>query len=90
MTITVFSAYPFEQPYLTAAAQNRHRCHFVGVAPTLQTAEPAAGRTAVAVFVNDKCPVASLAPAQRSRQVTATQKSPHRPGPVRGIARAKV
>ncbi|SET36648.1 2-hydroxyacid dehydrogenase [Hymenobacter actinosclerus] len=53
ITITVFSAYPFEQPYLTAAAQNRYRCHFVGAALTLETAEQAAGSTAVAVFVND-------------------------------------
>ncbi|MFC6224984.1 2-hydroxyacid dehydrogenase [Hymenobacter artigasi] len=53
MTITIFSAYPFERPYLTAAAQGQHTFHFLDAALTMDTAAQAAGSTAVAVFVND-------------------------------------
>ncbi|MFD1875125.1 2-hydroxyacid dehydrogenase [Hymenobacter bucti] len=53
MTITVFSAYPFERPYLTAAAQGHSALAFLDAALTLDTAAQAAGSTAVAVFVND-------------------------------------
>ncbi|NVO31866.1 2-hydroxyacid dehydrogenase [Hymenobacter lapidiphilus] len=53
MTITVFSAYPFERPYLNAAAQDRYTFNFVAAALTLDTADLAAGSTAVALFVND-------------------------------------
>ena len=53
MTITVFSAYPFEQPYLLAAAQSRYILHFVAKALTLETAALAQGSEAVAIFVND-------------------------------------
>lgn len=53
MTITVFSAYPFERPYLRTAAQERYRFNFVDAALTMETAAQAAGSTAVAVFVND-------------------------------------
>ncbi|SDY59407.1 2-hydroxyacid dehydrogenase [Hymenobacter psychrophilus] len=52
-TITVFSAYPFERPYLSAAAQGRYSFNFLNVALTPDTAAQAAGSTAVAVFVND-------------------------------------
>ena len=53
MTITVFSAYPFERPYLNAAAQDRYTFNFVDAALTLDTADLAAGSTAVGLFVND-------------------------------------
>lgn len=53
MNITVFSAYPFERPYLAEAAQGRFQLHFVSDALTLETAALAQGSTAVAVFVND-------------------------------------
>lgn len=53
MTITVFSSYPFERPYLTAAAASRYTLHFRDAALTLETAAQAAGSTAVALFVND-------------------------------------
>jgi D-lactate dehydrogenase len=52
MNITVFSSYPFERPYLVAAAQH-HTVQFVGEALNLETAERAAGSVAVATFVND-------------------------------------
>ena len=53
MTLTVFSAYPFERPYLTTAAQGHHTLHFLDAALTLDTAAQAAGSTAVTIFVND-------------------------------------
>ena len=53
MTITVFSAHPFERPYLLEAAQGRHELHFIAEALTVATAELAQGSTAVAIFVND-------------------------------------
>ncbi len=53
MTITVFSAYPFERPYLIAAAQGRYAFNFNNAALTLETAAHAAGSSAVAIFVND-------------------------------------
>ncbi|TGE16544.1 2-hydroxyacid dehydrogenase [Hymenobacter elongatus] len=53
MTITVFSAYPFEQPYLMAEAQGRYELNFVADALTLETAALAQGSAAVAVFVTD-------------------------------------
>jgi D-lactate dehydrogenase len=53
MTITVFSAHPFEQPYLLEAAQGRYELHFVDDALTVASAEMAQGSTAVALFVND-------------------------------------
>jgi D-lactate dehydrogenase len=53
MTITVFSAHPFERPYLLEAVQGRHELHFVDDALTVATAELAQGSTAVAIFVND-------------------------------------
>ena len=53
MTITVFSAHPFERPYLLEAAQGRHELHFVDDALSVTTAEMAQGSTAVAIFVND-------------------------------------
>jgi D-lactate dehydrogenase len=53
MTITVFSAYPFERPYLLEAAQGQHEFNFRDEALTLETAAQATGSVAVAVFVND-------------------------------------
>ncbi|WP_239691651.1 hypothetical protein [Hymenobacter lapidarius] len=53
MTITVFSSYPFERPYLATAAQGQHAFNFLDAALTQDTAAQAAGSTAVAVFVND-------------------------------------
>ncbi|GAA3931378.1 2-hydroxyacid dehydrogenase [Hymenobacter algoricola] len=53
MHITVFSAHPFEQPFLRAAAQNRHELLFVDEALSLATADRAAGSPAVAIFVGD-------------------------------------
>lgn len=53
MTITVFSSYPFERPYLTTAAESHYTLHFLDAALTLETAVQAAGSVAVAVFVND-------------------------------------
>ena len=53
MTITVFSAHLFEQPYLTEAAQGRHTLRFITQALTAETALYAQGSEAVAVFVND-------------------------------------
>ena len=53
MTITVFSAHPFEQPYLLEAAQGRHELHFVNEALSRTTADRADGSTAVAIFVGD-------------------------------------
>jgi D-lactate dehydrogenase len=53
MIITVFSAYPFERPYLTTAAQGHFALTFLDAALTLATAAQANGSTAVAVFVND-------------------------------------
>jgi D-lactate dehydrogenase len=53
MTITVFSAHPFERPYLLGAAQSRHELHFIDDALTVATAGLAQGSTAVAIFVND-------------------------------------
>jgi D-lactate dehydrogenase len=53
MTITVFSAYPFERPYLVAAAQQHYALQFADEALNLATAEQATGSVAVAIFVND-------------------------------------
>lgn len=53
MNVTIFSAYPFERPYLSEAAQGRFHLRFVSDALTLETAALAQGSTAVAVFVND-------------------------------------
>ena len=53
MDITVFSAHPFEQPFLLAAAQDRHQLHFLEEALSLATADRAAGSPAVAIFVGD-------------------------------------
>ena len=53
MNLTIFSAHPFERPYLTAAAQGQHELHFLESALTLGTAEQAAGSPAVAIFAND-------------------------------------
>ncbi|OGX86768.1 hydroxyacid dehydrogenase [Hymenobacter lapidarius] len=53
MNITIFSAYPFERPFLLAAAQQQYDLNFVDEALTLATAERAVGSVAVAVFVND-------------------------------------
>lgn len=53
MTISVFSAYPFERPYLTQAAQTHHQLSFLDQALSLETADLAQGSTAVAIFVND-------------------------------------
>ncbi|QDA61621.1 2-hydroxyacid dehydrogenase [Hymenobacter jejuensis] len=53
MNVTVFSAYPFERPYLVAAAHQQYSMNFLNEALNLETAEQAAGSMAVAVFVND-------------------------------------
>jgi D-lactate dehydrogenase len=53
MTITVFSAHPFERPYLLEAVEGRHELHFIDEALTVATAKMAQGSTAVAIFVND-------------------------------------
>jgi D-lactate dehydrogenase len=60
MTITVFSTYPFERPYLTAAAQGRFVLTFLDTALTLATAAQAPGSTAVALFVNDDASAPAL------------------------------
>lgn len=59
--ITVFSAFPFERPYLLAAAAPGHELHFVEEALTLETAGQAAGSVAVAIFVNDDASASVLA-----------------------------
>jgi D-lactate dehydrogenase len=61
MTITVFSAYPFERPYLLAAAQGQHAFNFRDESLTLETAAQAAGSVAVVVFVNDDASAPVLA-----------------------------
>ena len=53
MQLTVFSAHPFEQPFLLAAAQNRHTPMFVEEALSLATVDRAKGSPAVAIFVGD-------------------------------------
>lgn len=61
MTISVFSAYPFERPYLKQATQGHHELRFIDQALTLETAELAQNSTAVAVFVNDDASAPVLA-----------------------------
>lgn len=53
MQLTVFSAHPFEQPFLLTAAQNRHTPMFVEEALSLATVDRAKGSPAVAIFVGD-------------------------------------
>lgn len=53
MNITIFSAHPFEQPFLQEAAQARHQLHFLEEALSLATADRAKGSPAVAIFVGD-------------------------------------
>ena len=69
MAITVFSAHPFERPYLLEAAQGRHELHFVDDALTVATAGMAQGSTAVAIFVNDAAPVLERLAARGVRYV---------------------
>lgn len=53
VTITIFSAYPFEQPSLLAAVQSRHHPHSVEAALTLATTTLARGSQAAPIFIND-------------------------------------
>jgi D-lactate dehydrogenase len=60
MTITVFSAYPFERPPLIEATQNQHEFNFLDEALTLETVEQAAGSVAEVVFFHDDAPAPML------------------------------
>ena len=53
MQLTIFSAHPFEQPFLLAAAQDHHELVFVDEALSLATADRAEGSPGVAIFVGD-------------------------------------
>ena len=53
MHVTVFSAHPFEQPYLTQAAGQQHTLRFVAGPLNPDTAAQAAGSQAVAIFTSD-------------------------------------
>lgn len=60
MTITIYSAYAFERPYLSAA-QGSHTLRFEEQALTLATADLAQGSGAVAIFANDDASAPVLA-----------------------------
>ncbi|ALW86739.1 hydroxyacid dehydrogenase [Hymenobacter sedentarius] len=53
MHLTVFSAYAYEQPYLTRAAQGQHELRFVPAPLGPDTVAQAQGSQAVAIFAND-------------------------------------
>ena len=53
MTITIFSAHAFEQPYLTQAAAGQHQLRFVSEPLSLATAAQAQGSEAVGLFTSD-------------------------------------
>ncbi|GAB3300071.1 2-hydroxyacid dehydrogenase [Hymenobacter humi] len=53
MKTTVFSSYPFEQTYLTRAAQGQHELRFVPAPLGPDTVAQAQGSEAVAIFRND-------------------------------------
>lgn len=53
MKISVFSAHPFEIPYLEKANQNKHQLQLIHTYLTPDTAKLAEGSSAVALFAND-------------------------------------
>ncbi|OON70301.1 2-hydroxyacid dehydrogenase [Hymenobacter sp. CRA2] len=53
MQVTVFSAHPFEQPFLTEAAGSQHQLRFVADALGSNTAALAHSSQAVAIFTSD-------------------------------------
>ena len=53
MHVTVFSAHPFEQPFLTQAASGQHELRFIAGPLRPDTAAQAEGSQAVAVFTSD-------------------------------------
>lgn len=54
MDITVFSAKPYDRPFLDAAAASRHRLSYIEAHLTPTTAPLARGAGAVCAFVNDQ------------------------------------
>lgn len=53
MNISIFSAQPFEIPYLQQANAGKHELRFLDAALTLNTVRLAEGSEGVAIFVND-------------------------------------